>query len=86
MTKPGRTTGKERAQVQCRHVVSIVASLDFILSQGKRQLIPQQTARFLGFIVNAKAQAFRVPYDKVQAFASRLIELERQPVPVLTGC
>ena len=40
-------------------------------------MVPQHTARFLGFVVDAQAQAFRIPEDKVQAFTA---QLERQPM------
>lgn len=47
-------------------------------SLAKCQLILQQTARFLGFIVDTRAQAFRVPDDKITAFATRMRELDQQ--------
>lgn len=47
-------------------------------SMQKCPLAPQPTTRFLGFVVNTLAQAFRVPEDKITAFATRVDGLGQQ--------
>lgn len=74
----GVAAGKGRAQYQCRTVSMVLAALGFTLSLSKCQLTPKPTVRFLGFIVDAAAQAFRVPEDKVTKFIRRVEELSKK--------
>lgn len=67
------------AKYQCRTVVMLMAALGFTLSWSKCQFIPQPTAKFLGFIINAPRQAFEVPEGKVAAFAALLEQLRAAP-------
>nr|AAM94957.1 reverse transcriptase [Volvox carteri f. nagariensis] len=72
----GAAGSKAAAQFQCGAVVRLLAALGFTLSLSKCQLIPRRRVRFLGMEVDAEAQAFRVPDDKLARFRALLTQLE----------
>ncbi|GLC46806.1 hypothetical protein PLESTM_001928300 [Pleodorina starrii] len=74
----GAAESEPKAKFQCRQVVRICAALGFTLSIGKCQFLPRPTVRFLGFIVDAPAQAFRVPQEKIDALAALVQQLSVQ--------
>ena len=74
----GAAPSKEAAKFQCKAVVTLMAALGFTLSLTKCQLIPKQTAKFLGMLVHADRQAFEVPPDKVAALERLVVELSSE--------
>ena len=76
----GAAPSKAAAQFQCKAVVGLLAALGFTLSLSTCQLEPRLVVRFLGMEVDAGAQAFKVPEDKITAFSELLDRLTGQPL------
>ncbi|KXZ40999.1 hypothetical protein GPECTOR_1018g286 [Gonium pectorale] len=72
------------AQYLCRALVRLLTALGFTLSLDKCQLQPAQRVRFLGFIVDAGAEAFEVPPEKVEALAEQVRALAQAPAGSIT--
>ena len=62
-----------------RTLIQLLSALGFTLSFKKCRMIPAQRLRFLGFIVDAAAQAYEVPADKVAGLAGLVAELRAAP-------
>lgn len=65
--------GSPRAKYQAAIVLQLLTSLGFFLSMPKCSLLPCQSGKFLGLIVNVPHLRFEVPTDKVE-YTFELIE------------